>query len=81
MIDYIDLYHKQKGYFDLYGFRIKVTKYILDEYNIPGFETMIATPQNIDAINNIMISGYNQNRGIVNTARLLVDFLKGYESP
>lgn len=77
MIDYIALYHNQKGYLDLYGFRIKVTKYIFDEYNVPGFETMIATPQDIDVINNIMISGYNQNRGVGDTARLLIDFLKG----
>jgi hypothetical protein len=79
MINYTSNYYSsKKSYFDLCGFRIKVTKYIMDEYDIPGLKTMTTTPENIQVINNIMISGYNENRGVPNTAKLLADFIKGY---
>ena len=66
------------SYFDLCAFRIKVTKYIMDEYDIPNLKTMTTTPQRINNINNIMINGYNENRGVQNTANLLADFIKNF---
>lgn len=68
----------QSSYFDLCSFRIKVTKYIMDEYDIPNLKTMTTTPQRINAINNIMISGYNENRGVQATANILADFIKTF---
>lgn len=67
-----------KSLFNLYSFRIKVTKYIMDEYDIPGLKTMTTTPQKIKIINDIMISGYNENLGIQATANLLADFIKTF---
>lgn len=68
----------QSSYFDLCAFRIKVTKYIMDEYDIPNLKTMTTTPQRINTINDIMINGYNENRGVQATAGLLADFIKTF---
>lgn len=77
MINYTsNYYNSKKFYFDLCSFRIKVTKYIMDEYDIPGLKTMTTTPENIKIINDIMIKCYNENIGISNTAKLLADFIK-----
>lgn len=77
MINYTsNYYNSKKSYFDLCSFRLKVTKYIMDEYDIPGLKTMITTPENIKIINDIMIRCYNENIEISNTAKLLADFIK-----
>lgn len=77
MINYISNYYSlKKSYFDLCSFRLKVTKYIMDEYDIPGLKTMTTTPENIKTINDIMIRCYNENIGVSNTAKLLADFIK-----
>jgi hypothetical protein len=78
MINYTSWYYimNKTNYFDLCGFRLKVTKYIMDEYDIPGLKTMTTTPENIKIINDIMVSGYNESKGVPNTAKLLVDFIK-----
>lgn len=80
MINYTSWYYSMNNtsYFNLCGFRLKVTKYIMDEYDIPGLKTMTTTPENIKIINDIMVSGYNENKGVSNTAKLLVDFIKGF---
>ncbi len=77
MINYTsNYYNSKKSYFDLCSFRLKVTKYIMDEYDIPSLKTMTTTPENIKIINDIMIRCYNENIGISNTAKLLADFIK-----
>jgi hypothetical protein len=77
MINYTSNYYNSKeSYFDLCSFRLKVTKYIMDEYDIPGLKTMTTTPENIKIINDMMIRCYNENIGISNTAKLLADFIK-----
>jgi hypothetical protein len=50
----------------------------MDEYDIPGLKTMTTTSENIKIINDIMVSGYNENKGVPNTAKLLVDFIKDF---
>lgn len=77
MINYTsNYYNSKKSYFDLCSFRLKVTKYIMDEYDIPGLKTMTTTPENIKIINDIMIRSYNENVGVPNTSKLLADFIK-----
>ena len=77
MINYTSNYYSsKKSYFDLCSFRLKVTKYIMDEYDIPGLKTITTTPENIKIINDIMIKYYNQNIGVSNTAKPLADFIK-----
>ena len=79
MVNYTSWYHNnisKSGYFNLCGFRLKVTKYIMDEYDIPGLKTMTTTPENIKIINDIMIRCYNENVGVSNTSKLLADFIK-----
>ncbi len=77
MINYTsNYYNSKKSYFDLCSFRLKVTKYIIDEYDIPGLKTMTTTPENIKIINDIMIRCYNENIEVSNTAKLLADFIK-----
>ncbi len=80
MINYTSWYYSMNktSYFDLYGFRLKVTKYIMDEYDIPALKTMTTSPENIKIINDIMVSGYNESKGVSNTAKLLVDFIKDF---
>lgn len=77
MINYTsNYYNSKKSYFDLCSFRLKVTKYIMDEYDIPGLKTMTTTPENIKIINDIMIRCYNENVGVPNASKLLADFIK-----
>ena len=77
MINYTSNYYNSKeSCFDLCSFRLKVTKYIMDEYDIPGLKTMTTTPENIKIIKDIMIRCYNENVGVPNTSKLLADFIK-----
>lgn len=66
-----------KSYLGLYSFRLNVTNYMINEYDIPNIFDMKCTEATAKFINSTMVDEYNKNNSVGNTAKIFADYLKG----